>query len=120
MNRAAIEALGIDWEEGLAYCAEDEEFYGEMLRAFVDESRSRADGMRRALDGADWEHYGLCAHSLKNTSRMIGAAGLARGALALEQAARAQDGAAVAGRHAGFLAECAALADGLEEALREG
>ena len=39
LNLQGLRALGLDVEEGMAYCADDEDFYEEMLDEYVREAR---------------------------------------------------------------------------------
>ena len=115
MKLAELKELCIDTAQGLACCADDEEFYMDMLAAYVEESRDRAEALRRCHDGRDWHNYGISAHSVKSTSRMIGAMEISRMARELELAVRAEDEAAIEGLHGDFLAAYTGLAARLGE-----
>lgn len=117
LNIAALADAGIDTEEGMAYCADDPEFYGEMLGEFVSEAVPRLEGMDRLLSDADWAGYGIHAHTLKSTSRMIGALALSERARAMEIAAKEGDGDTILSSHASFAADCAALVDAIRKAV---
>lgn len=104
-----LRALGLDVDEGLACCAQDEDFYREMLGEFAAEGERGAQKLAAGLAAGDWGSYALCAHSLKSTSRMIGAAALSEQARALEAAARVGDAAAIRAGHAAFLSALTAL-----------
>jgi len=105
LDMNALEALGIDAAEGLAYCADDPEFYEEMLAEYVNESEGNLAGLQQYYDRQDWGNYRIIVHSLKNTSRMIGAADVSDRALLLETAAKEQDTAAILASHSSFLAD---------------
>ncbi len=123
LDMDALTAAGIDTEEGLAYCADDPAFYEEMLMEFVSEAMSRPEEMERLLSNADWVNYGIHAHTLKSTSRMIGALTFSERARELEMAAKAGDGNMIVSRHASFAAAYAALVDAIrkaDEQEREG
>jgi len=113
----ALRAAGINTEEGLAYCAEDPEFYEEMLREYVNESEDRLAELRRCREEQDLPSYGICAHSMKSTSRMIGAGEFVAFALEMEQAGKNADGDAIAAKHDAFLGEYTALIGKLRAAL---
>ena len=119
LNTDILTAAGIDAEEGMAYCAEDPEFYEEMLLEFVSEAASRPEAMDRLLSAADWTGYGLHAHTLKSTARMIGALAFSERARAMELAARAGDRDAIRSDHAAFAAEYAALVAAIREASEQ-
>ena len=116
-NLEALREYGVDTDEGLAYCADDPAFYEEMLGEFLSEGEGRLADLRAFFEARDWENYAICAHSVKSTSRMIGAKALSERARELELAGKAEDAAAIEGAHAAFLAEYAALLDTLRAAL---
>ena len=116
-NLEALREYGVDTDEGLAYCADDPEFYEEMLGEFLSEGEGRLVDLRTFFETHDWKSYAICAHSVKSTSRMIGAKALSERARELELAGKAEDAAAVEGAHAAFLAEYAALLNRLRAAL---
>ena len=117
LDMTKLAALGLDTEEGLAYCADDPEFYEEMLSDYVTEGEKRMDAMRRAFSARDWADYRIQVHSVKSTSRMIGAAELSEKALALENAAKASDESAIESSHDAFLDEYGALVHALRDLL---
>ena len=116
-DAAALEALGIDPAEGLAYCADDPEFYEEMLAEYLNEGGDGLNGLSQDHEAQNWGGYRIRVHSLKNTSRMIGAAGLSERSFALETAAKEGRLAEMGAEHAAFLAEYRALLDGLRRLL---
>lgn len=117
MDIAKLRIIGIDAEEGLAYCADDEEFYEEMLDEYVHESRAKLEELINAFGSRDWDQYRISAHSLKSTSRLIGAKGISGKAYELELAAKSGDAGAIEALHPAFADECARFADSLENAL---
>ena len=80
------EIRGIDFAVGLEYCANNRDFYFEMLNAFAEGSKI-AD-MDEMLEKEEWEQYKILAHALKSTSLSIGAEKLSENARKLEFAAR--------------------------------
>ncbi len=117
LDREALRRLGIDPEEGLAYCAEDPEFYEEMLREYLKESVERAEELARFFREENWQRYGVCAHTVKSTTRTVGARALAERAHAAELAGREGDAEAIRAGHAHFMKEFTELADGLRAVL---
>lgn len=81
----------IDRKTGLLYCGQDEKFYGQVLAEYLFESKEKSAAIDRSYNEKNWEEYGILAHSLKSTSKMIGAAGLSDIALRLEKAAKSGD-----------------------------
>ena len=99
----ALKNAGIDTEEGMAYCADDPEFYEEMIIEYLKESAGRIADLERYYADRDWHSYTVCAHSVKSTSRMIGAAKLSEDARAMEMAGREENKEAILAGHARFL-----------------
>lgn len=118
LDTEALHRLGIDTDEGIAYCADDAEFYEDMLREYLQESNGRAADLQRFYASQDWSQYGLCAHSVKSTSKMIGAKAVSELAREMEFACRNGDPASVLAGHDRFLREYTDLADGLRSAMQ--
>ena len=49
-----LQNLGIDTEEGLLYCADDPEFYIDMLREYASEAKDRADKLCASFSSRNW------------------------------------------------------------------
>ena len=113
-DKAVLADLGIDADEGLAYCADDPEFYAEMLGEYAREGQEGAVELARFFEARDWEAYRIRAHSIKSTSRMIGARGLSERARELEFAAKEGDAVRIEAEHAPFATDYAALVDGIK------
>ncbi len=79
---------GVDTETGLKLCVNDIEMYRSILDAYADEWKMKADNIRSSYEAEDWENYGVYVHSLKSTSRTVGATELADLAAGLEAAAK--------------------------------
>ena len=118
LDTKALHRIGIDTEEGIAYCADDPEFYEDMLREYLQESDGRAADLRRFYALQDWSQYGLCAHTVKSTSKMIGAKAVSELAREMELACRSRDPASVLTGHDRFLREYADLADCLRTVMQ--
>ena len=67
---------GIDIAVGLAYVGEDEELYRAVLTDYADYIEEQAQAIERALAAEDTETFVIEVHSLKSTSRTIGAQAL--------------------------------------------
>ena len=96
---------GINMEEGLKYCAGDEEFYRSLLREYQDTYPERTQELVTALDASDMGNYAVKVHALKSVSRTIGATELADAAFELEKAAKAGDIDTVKEKHPVMLEE---------------
>ncbi|MBR3244563.1 MAG: Hpt domain-containing protein [Parasporobacterium sp.] len=112
-----MKALGIDIDEGVACCADDPEFYEEMLGEYVSEAKKGAEELRRAFAEEDWKSYGIRAHTIKSTSRMIGARNLSESALRMETAAKEGNFEEIRLMHASFMEDYEVLTSGIKEGL---
>lgn len=108
---------GIDINEGLACCADDAEFYEEMLAEYITESKTGEEELDRFYTQQDWVRYGIRAHSVKSTSRMIGATSFSEIAREMEFAAKEGRFDEIIARHDAFTGEYRRLADCIREAL---
>ncbi len=63
----------INKASGLSDCLGDEEFYNELLQTFYDQGLSYLLQIKDYVEDEDWERYKVLVHSIKNTSRTIGA-----------------------------------------------
>ncbi len=94
MDFAFFEKLGsagIDTVKGLEFCIGNEELYMELLREYVRGSEEKINDTRKFLEEADLKNYGTLVHSMKSTSKTIGANELSAACLALEKAADGAD-----------------------------
>ena len=86
-----LEQKGISVESAMKYFACDEEFYLEMLGEFVRDSGRIMQELRSALADSDTDRYRITVHTLKSTSRTVGADDVSELAKALEAAAKNGD-----------------------------
>ena len=86
---AALQQLGIDTGTGLGYCQKDDELYRILLHEFVQGAAQRKRDLQRYFDTHDAKNYGILVHSLKSSSRTIGAMTLSGIAAKLEKSADA-------------------------------
>ena len=94
---------GINTKEALVYCGGSDEFYREVLCGFPANSEKLIETMKDALAAGDLKMYAVKVHSLKSTSRTIGASELSAAAAALEKAAEEGDAGYVNGNHGDLL-----------------
>ena len=78
---------GIDPQVGLRYCQGDDQLYLTLLEEYADSAAEKRRGLMRALGDNDLHQYAILVHSIKSTSRMIGASSLSEIAAGLEKAA---------------------------------
>lgn len=81
----------VDDSLGLFYSNGDETFYESILKEYVEESKKLLPAIEEHYEKKDWENYGIRVHSLKSTSKIIGATGLSKLAASLEAAAKKPD-----------------------------
>ncbi len=74
---------------GMTYCCQSEEFYVQMLEAYVE--GDKREGIANFYGKEDWENYKIQVHALKSTSMSVGADVLSEKARLLEMAAKEQD-----------------------------
>ena len=98
----ALKQAGIDVDDGLAYCAEDAEFYEEMLTEYVRESAVKLADLDRHFSERNWAQYTVCAHSVKSMSLMIGAKEMAETARRMENAGKEGNEEALLTGHEAF------------------
>ena len=80
-------AAEIDPAIGLSYCQNDESLYRSALEAYASEEEGKAQQLRQFYGEKDWLNYSILIHTIKSSSRMIGANGLSDTAARLEAAA---------------------------------
>lgn len=76
---------GIDPSAGLAYAGEDAELYREILADYAEGIETQVQAVEHALAAEDIETFTIEVHSLKSTSRTIGALALSDRAKELEE-----------------------------------
>ena len=93
----------IDLLTGLTYCMDSKELYYETLQIFSEEDHRQQ--METLLEQEDWENYRIRAHSLKSTSKTIGALMLSEHARCLEFALKDGDTEYVKEHHRELMSE---------------
>lgn len=78
---------GIDLKTGLNYCQNDEAFYRSTLTDYVQSRKEKAKELKNNFESENWHDYSIYAHSLKSSSKMIGALKLSELAAKMEEAA---------------------------------
>ncbi len=84
-----------------------------MLSEFVAGGSSGYSDLKMHFENRDWKHYGITAHTLKSTSKMIGANALSEKARGMETACKEGDESAIVAGHDSFVNELAELLNGL-------
>ncbi len=83
----ALRAAGIDTASGLGYCSDNDDLYRTLLLQYVQSADDKTSTIRRTFESGSWKNYATVVHSLKSTSRTIGAISLSELAAELEKAA---------------------------------
>ena len=84
---------------GLKYCNNDENFYMSLLQEYVQTSREKFVNIQKFFEAQDWENYSILVHSLKSTSRMLGAVKLSEISARQEAASKEGNSQAVNNEH---------------------
>lgn len=74
----------LDTELGLTYCCSNEDFYKQMIEAFVHDNKTQK--LEELYAAENWKEYQVCIHGVKSSAMTIGAKALSEEARALELA----------------------------------
>ena len=96
---APLRQAGISPEAGLPYCQNDETLYRTLLQEYAAGADETQRQLEQHYNAKDWENYSFRVHSLKSSSRTIGAAALSQMAGRLETAAGEGRLSALAAEH---------------------
>lgn len=86
-GRLHLTRAGIDIEQALAYCG-DEEGFREIISIFHAEGEKRRSNLSHYFKEQDWKNYVICVHALKGNAKGIGAGELSEMARELEMAGK--------------------------------
>ena len=99
----------IDHEKGLTYCGGSEDFLKEIISMYAADDK-RAE-IQKAYDEKDWDGYRILIHTVKSTSRTIGAMELGDEAQELENAVKELDVDMICKMHESVMASYSAVLD---------
>lgn len=85
----------IDKDVAMAYCADDEEIFQEVMEAYVEQGDDYKQKLAAYRDAKDWKNYAIIAHAIKSTSLTIGAQELSELAKSHEFAGKAEGESAI-------------------------
>ena len=88
---APLRAAGLRVEEGLAFCQSSPDLYRTILGEYCLAAAEKQPLLSQYYRLEDWPNYRILVHSLKSTSRTVGAAALAEDAALLESASASPD-----------------------------
>lgn len=97
--------LGIDVNAGLTYCQNDEEMYESVLAEYVSEKGEKLTNLSKYFAEENWKEYTVFVHSLKSSSKLIGATDLSKSAAALEAASNEGNSEYIKNNHEKTVAE---------------
>ncbi|MDE6404640.1 MAG: response regulator [Lachnospiraceae bacterium] len=86
-GRLHLTRAGVDVEQALAYCG-DEEGFREIIAIFHAEGGKRRENLARYFKEQDWKNYVICVHALKGNAKGVGAGELSEMARELEMAGK--------------------------------
>lgn len=81
----------IDQKVGVEYCADSTEMYLEILQDYCSESQKIKKQLEECMKKQDWKNFAVYVHSVKSSSKTIGAVDFSDEALKLEMAAKEGD-----------------------------
>jgi CheY-like chemotaxis protein len=110
---------GIDMAAAMDYACGDAGLYREVLSDYRDSIHEKADEIERAVTDEDLERYTIEVHSLKSTSKSIGALKLSEMAEALEECGKAGDWETILEKTPGLLTKYRELYDVIAPYSRE-
>ena len=122
-----LEQKGFHISAGMRYCQGDSGFYEEMLVRFFKDAEQKAADIEASFQNEDYTNYRILVHTLKSSSKMIGADGLSGMARTAEEAAKTRNSAYIRKNHralmdkyretARYISDVFKLADAIEADL---
>jgi Signal transduction histidine kinase len=82
-----LKGIGINVEDGLCFCGDSEDFYLEILSDYAKEVPEKKEKLGEFLKSGNMKDYKILIHSVKSSSKTIGATSMFEKALDLEEAA---------------------------------
>lgn len=114
---ARLEANGFLVAEGLRYCGRSSALYEEVLTHFARDAERKIAKLEAAFREQNLKDYQILAHSLKSSSKMIGAQTLSEMAKGSEDAAKNQNAEYIRQHHPALLAQYRETAERISNAL---
>lgn len=113
-----LRKAGFDTEAALRFCGGDEAFYNELLNDYAEECDNKAAELDGYLEQDDIKEYKVLVHSMKSSSKTIGAMELSEKAKGLEDASAAGDILYVKANHGHFLEEYKKTAESIKAIIK--
>ena len=95
----SLRSVGIEPKAGMKYCQDDEQLYRSLLAEYAYGEIEKSHNLQKSYDAANWRDYSIYVHSIKSSSKMIGATALSLRAGKLEAAANAGDSGTIKTEH---------------------
>lgn len=99
----ALNKSGIDTEQGLHFCANDKDFYIEMLSGFVSSKDEKLKELDSYAKEKDFKNYRILVHALKSNTKSLGANELSKKAKELEDASKEENEIFINENHKKFI-----------------
>ena len=100
-----LRSVGIEPKTGLKFCQDDESFYRALLAEYAYGELEKAHNLQKSFETENWHDYSIYVHSLKSSSKMIGASALSMRAAKLEAAANSVDSGTIHAEHGSMMEE---------------
>ena len=100
-----LRSVGIEPRAGLKYCQDDVIFYKALLAEYAYGELEKAHNLQKSYEAENWHDYSIYVHSLKSSSKMIGASALSVRAAKLEAAANISDTGTIHTEHDNMMEE---------------
>ncbi len=110
---------GIVTDDALRYAGGDQEEYLHNLKLYLEEYDEKKQKLEEFFSQGDLENYQILAHSVKSTSRLIGANDLSELARMMEEASAARDMECVRSGHAQFMERFAYQSNCIADTIAE-
>lgn len=110
--------LGLNTEEGMAYCGGEEDFYIEIIGDYSKACEANIAKLENFKSQGDFENYKVLIHSVKSASKTIGSKELFSEAFELEKASGRGDKEFVEKKHDAFMKKYKKLADELTKVIQ--
>lgn len=108
---------GINVEEALEYCRSDKDFYIKLLQKYVADFHNRTNELNGLLEKEDYAGYRIQVHSLKSSSKMMGAEELSEFAKEMEAASKENNGDFIKENHEKLMKQYADTVKLMREAI---
>nr|MCR5755787.1 response regulator [Acetatifactor sp.] len=112
-----LENLGINVAGGLLHCANEQDFYFDVIRDYYTSAQEKLTQLDGFLHTNALNEYEILVHAVKSMSRTIGADAVADMALALEQGAGRRDKEYVIKNHPAFAKAYKEMSENLQQLL---